>query len=673
MNYTKRLTHTLKLLLATVFAVCASLTANADTITFQDEASGLYFSTNSDGTCSVVKPTDGTTYSFDSGAVVIPTTVTYNDTEYTVTAIGKQAFYNCTSLTSVSIPESVTSIGSSAFSGCSALTTIVIPESVTMVGERAFSNCSALTSVNIPKSVTTIENWAFENCTALTKVEITNLEAWYKIYFYSFKSNPLYYAHHLYLNGEEVTDLIIPQTITTINKYAFINCLSLTSVTIPSSVTSIGMSAFASCNNLSTVTISSGLTSIDEQAFIDCIALSSINFPSTLTSIGKQAFGYCESLSSITIPNSVTSIGSSAFRYCKDLTSITISNNVKTIQEYTFYDCSSLTSVTIPISVTSIGNYAFQNCSALTFVTIPSSLKNVDYEAFKNCTGLTRVNISDLEAWCNINFKSEQSNPLYWAEHLYIDDSLLTNLVIPESITAIKNYTFEYNTVLEYLDLGDKITSIGKWSFLGCKALKGKYTNEFTPNEYKYVLLIPSSVSTIAELAFDACESLENVWIGTGCKSIATRAFKCGNLKSVTCMAYPAPILATQDVFNDDDYANAYLYISGGDENTAYSDIYNSYVDESNYWRLFLKGASTIDDDGNEGGISVGVGEVADDDIAVTTDGKTIEITGYEGEVNVYNVAGMKVYQGNDNRIELPNEGIYVVIVNGKSYKIAIK
>jgi len=144
-------------------------------------------------------------------------------------------------------------------------------------------------------------------------------------------------------------------------------------------------------------------------------------------------------------------------------------------------------------------------------------------------------------------------------------------------------------------------------------------------------------------------------------------------IKTVSCMANPAPIIAAQDTFDDKDYTNAYLYIPGGATKEETQAIYDDYVAESNYWRLFLKGASTIDDEGNEGGISVGVGEVANDDIAVTTDGKAIEITGYEGEVNVYNVAGMRVYQGTDNRIELTNPGIYVVIVNGKSYKVAIK
>jgi len=219
-------------------------------------------------------------------------------------------------------------------------------------------------------------------------------------------------------------------------------------------------------------------------------------------------------------------------------------------------------------------------------------------------------------------------------------------------------------TDLEYLDLGENITSIGYKSFYYCTALKGKYTNKFTPDEYKYVLEIPSSVITIDEYAFCGT-SLENIWIGTGCQSIGNMAFyyMVNNYGSVTCMAYPAPILENQYVFFHEAYSHADLYISKGDENTKYSDIYDSYADkDNNYWYLFLKG------------ISVGVDEVADEDgVTITTDGMAINVAGNEGDIEVYNMSGMKVYQGNDSHIDLPNAGIYVVIVNGESYKIAIK
>ena len=169
-----------------------------------------------------------------------------------VTSIGSSAFYDCSSLTSVVIPEGVTSISTSAFSNCSSLTSVVIPEGVTSIGSSAFSRCSSLTSVTIPSSVTSIGE-AFYYCKALKDVHISDVASWCKIRFESYKSNPFCYARNFYLNGELVTDLIIPDGVTSIGYSAFYNCSSLTSVTIPSSVTSIGSYAFMNCSNLVTV------------------------------------------------------------------------------------------------------------------------------------------------------------------------------------------------------------------------------------------------------------------------------------------------------------------------------------------------------------------------------------------------------------------------------------
>ena len=162
-----------------------------------------------------------------------------------VTSIGEWAFYCCTGLTSVTIPGSVTSIGSEAFRGCSGLTSVTIPGSVTSIGDYAFYGCSGLTSVAIPNSVTSIGEWAFRDCSGLTSVHITDLAAWCKI---TFGDNPLRYAHHLYLNNQEITDLVIPESVTSIGEWAFEGCSGLTSVTIPGSVTSIVGGAFEGCN-----------------------------------------------------------------------------------------------------------------------------------------------------------------------------------------------------------------------------------------------------------------------------------------------------------------------------------------------------------------------------------------------------------------------------------------
>ena len=291
--------------------------------------------------------------------------LTFDDT---ITSIGNEAFRGCSSLTSITIPDSVTSIGDSAFAYCTSLTSVTIPDSVTEIGGSAFSNCDSLTSVTIGNGVTSIGNSAFTRCNKLTSVDITDIEAWCKISFGGSTSNPLCYAHNLYLDGELVTDLVIPDSVTSIGDYAFYDCNSLTSVTIPDSVTSIGKFAFNDCTSLTSVTIGNGVTSIGIFAFSYCTSLTSVTIPNSVTKIGDSAFYYCSSLTSVTIPDSVTSIGYSAFENCDSLTSVTIPDSVTEIGGYAFNGCDSLTSVTIPDSVTSIGKQAFYHCDSLVSV-----------------------------------------------------------------------------------------------------------------------------------------------------------------------------------------------------------------------------------------------------------------------------------------------------------------
>ena len=243
-----------------------------------------------------------------------------------------------------------------------------ITHSVTSIGDYAFSYCWELTSIEIPGSVTSIGEGAFENCNGPTSVHISDLTAWCGIDFGNDCANPLCYAKNLYLNGELVTELVIPNDVTKIKSYAFSGCYGLTSITIPNSVTSIGNYAFSSCY---------GLTSIE--------------IPNSVTSIGEYAFYGCTGLISATIGNSVTRIYSYTFSGCTGLTSVVIPNSVTSINSYAFTNCSGLTSIVIPNSVTSIGDNAFTNCSGLTSITIGSGIKSIGYEAFAKCSELTEV------------------------------------------------------------------------------------------------------------------------------------------------------------------------------------------------------------------------------------------------------------------------------------------
>ena len=304
-----------------------------------------------------------------------------------VTSIGDCAFYDCTSLTSVTIPDSVTTIGSSTFLRCTSLTSVTIPDSVTTIGYYAFQDCSSLTSVTIPDSVTTIRDCAFQDCSMLQE---------FKGKFASDDGRCLIQDGTLIAFAPEgLTEYAIPDSVTTIGSSAFEGCSSLTSVTIPDSVTSIGSRAFYECTSLESVTIPDSVTSIGNYAFEDCDSLTSVTIGKGVTSIGSYAFSYCTSLTSVTIPDSVTSIGSDAFQDCTSLTSVTIGNGVTTIGYYAFEGCTSLTSVTIPDSVTTIRDDAFHNCTSLTSVTIPDSVTSIGDDAFGYCTSLISVTIPD--------------------------------------------------------------------------------------------------------------------------------------------------------------------------------------------------------------------------------------------------------------------------------------
>ena len=267
-----------------------------------------------------------------------------------VTSIGKYAFSDCSGFASITIPDSVTSIGIGAFENCSGLTSIVIPDSVTSIGDSAFSNCTSLISISIGIGVTSIDSYAFEGCSGLTKVNICSIENWCSINFNNSYSNPLSYAHNLYLNGVLVTDLIVPDTITSIKSYAFLTCSGLTNITIPDSVTSIKSCAFFTCSGLTSITIPDSVTSIDGYAFGGCSGLENINVALNNTKyyslnnciIEKETNTLILGCKNSIIPDSVTSIGSGAFSNCSGLTSITIPNSVTYIGDYAFEGCSKL-------------------------------------------------------------------------------------------------------------------------------------------------------------------------------------------------------------------------------------------------------------------------------------------------------------------------------------------
>ena len=204
-----------------------------------------------------------------SGDLIIPEEVIDEEGQtYKVTEIGSSAFFYCLSLTAITIPNSVIKIGSSAFGECSSLTSVSIGNSVTEIGSSAFRYCTSITSVTIPNSVTKIGVDAFDDCYKLTAVYISDLTAWCNISFENSFANPLYNAHNLYINGNLLTDLVIPNSVTNIGENAFYDCRLLTSVTIPDSISKISASAFYGCSSLKNITLPESVNEIGFAAFV---------------------------------------------------------------------------------------------------------------------------------------------------------------------------------------------------------------------------------------------------------------------------------------------------------------------------------------------------------------------------------------------------------------------
>ena len=407
-------------------------------------------------------------------------------------------------------------IGDYMFNRCTNLQNIVLPVGVTSIGYATFEGCSSLNSVTIGDGITSISAYAFYDCSSLSSVHITDLSAWCKITFGSYNSTPLYHGAKLYLNNQELTELVIPEGITKINNYAFYECSSITSIDIPDRVTSIGEEAFGRCSSLISVTMGDGVSSISNHAFNSCSSLTSVIMGNGITSIGDNAFSYCSSLSSIDIPNGVTSIGNSTFYNCSSLTSATMGNGVTSIGDNAFSYCSSLSSIDIPDGVSSIGFQAFSYCSSLTSVTMDNGITSIGDGAFYKCSSLNSIEIPNGVTSIGIS--------------TFDGCSSLTSVTMSNKITSISSNAFSGCSSLNSIVISNGVTSIDSFAFSGCSSLNS--------------IDIPDGVVSIGDGAFYNCLSLSSIDIPDGVTSISSYTFEgCSSLKDVYCYATTPPIL----------------------------------------------------------------------------------------------------------------------------------
>ncbi len=499
-------------------------------VTVSAETSGDFTYTVWDGEATI------TGYTGSETVVTIPTALE----GYPVTAIGYEAFYEYTSLESITIPDSVTSIGDNAFYNCKSLENITLPDSLTEIGEYAFSGCDALMTVYYSGTKEQREAINIGN----GNIDFTGV-TWYYMFAGTREANSFLYVIHrdntasvAKYTGSEA-DAVIPSAVdgypvTSIGDWAFFHCTSLASITLPDGVITIGSGAFSACTSLLSITLPDGVTEIGRQAFSSCIALKSITIPDSVTEIGWEMFSYCTSLTGITLSDSVTTIGSGAFAGCTSLADIKLPDSVISIGGYAFRYCSSLTSIKLPDSVTSIGldvfNYtAYYNNDAnwedhvlyignhlikaksniIGEYTIKDGTKTIAHSAFMDCTSLTSITIPE--------------GVTAIGEDAFFHCTSLESITIPDSMAAIGSGAF-YNTAYYNNDANWKndVLYIGNHLIKAKSAIVREYTikrgaKTIAVSAFSYCtslesIALPDSVTLIGQFAFSGCDALATVY-----------------------------------------------------------------------------------------------------------------------------------------------------------------
>ena len=506
-----------------------------------------------------------------------------------VTTIGDNAFSYCYELKTVNIPDTVTSIGNRAFYNCYNLTTAALPNSILSIGDEAFYYCQKLNFPNFPNKIKTIGNSAFYNCTGMTNalvipdtVESLGENAFYyceniasltlpasdKLQFDSIPAGCFSYLKKIesvdipsgvtsigdsaFRGCYELSSVSLPAGVKSIGDYAFSSCsvletidlpdsvssintgafynTGLKTITIPDNVTKIAARTFSYCNYLKTVNIPDGVTEIGNEAFYYCPALETINIPDSVTTIGENAFEQCRLLESIDLPAGLTSLGEEAFRECRALKSIVIPNGITSIKAATFMYCTVLESVTLPNNLEYIGASAFYGCYKLTSIDLPDSLKTIGISAFginftDDSAGLESINLPE-----GVTFESDT-----WGNGAAtFENTNITSLTIPGSITTIPENTFWYSRKLQSVTFGEGVQTIEFGAL--------RYSNNIK------TVVIPSTVTKIGMYALGSGKSMTDVYCYANPANLDMSYGNNNNFNSNTKFHVPAQYL---DIYKD--------------------------------------------------------------------------------------------------------------------------
>ena len=637
--------------------------------------------------------------------------------------IGNGVFYNCSGLTELVIPDGIETIGSGAFFDCFNLSSVSLGSGLETIFTGAFTGCKGLESISIPSSVKEVGSGAFYRCEGLKAVHINDLAAWCSIIFDGIGANPLLYAKHLYLNGTEFDNLVIPDNIKSISLGAFYGCASIKSVTFPLDFEIIGQHAFQECTGLTEVNIPSRTKVIGNYAFEGCSNLRTVSMKSHIRTSRLSGPGY--DIYDDFIYDYNTSIASHAFQNCISLTTINLGNTVNRIENEAFSDCKNLEDVFCYGNIIPQTDIDVFKNSYVEYAKLHVRGNIDDYKGYDPWSKFGSIDVNDSKV-SNLDCKYDIEiggiyydvysyfHPLYGttiegASVTYGDKYYSGNVVIPETIeyngktydvkmidgaafqeskllksvsvpngvTSIGGGAFSFCEALEIVNIPQGVTTIGSTTFYDCHSLKEiELPDNLTSIESSAfynchslsALKLGDKVTNITNGAFNGCSSLETVWLGSGLERIGIWSFSgCNSLTDVYCFAEiaPEPFSTYDPVFDEETTTTATLHVLEQSK-PSYST--------KKPWMDFKNVVSLTDE---ETGIYI-IG--SNQNVAIESSGNAITVTGMESGtmVSVYDINGRLFHSaasdGESVRIDtrLPKGSMVIVKVGNSSTKIKL-